>query len=142
MICLSEIRCWPWSVSSSRSEVWKRPYNAKAPVYMSVDGSTYYVGHNWGAWRVNISERTIEHICDPHSLFKERAEKRKETTTFTPAKNGPRPSRLYEKLNYVGVFSVLYQEKELRGKGRGSDVAFFSPQQWPEGESTMFVSCG
>jgi hypothetical protein len=140
-ICLSQGRCWPWSTSSPSSEVWKRPYNAIAPVYATLDGSIYYIGHNWGVWRVRFANGSIESLCDFKQAVESDLSQDGNTAASARSQIGITSSHQYKDLQYVGLFSLIPRDRgELRG--RGDSVAFFTPHQVPEGIGGLSGSCG
>jgi hypothetical protein len=140
-ICLSQGSCWPWSTSSSGSAVWKKPSNANAPVYVTVDGSTFFIGHNWGVWRVRLANGTIESLCNVEQAVESGLSQDDNTSASTRSQIGITASYQYKDLLYVGLFSVTPRGPG-KFQGRGDGVAFFTPYQVPEDIAGLGGSCG
>lgn len=150
------------TVSSPWKEIFDKPYNSGATLYVSDDGRTYYLGAGFTLFTIIPELGTLDATCSIAALPTrtplaelllisdwETDEKldpgapQKDTFVPTdpqsamPSEAAP-PSRYYMKVRYIGRFGVTSE----RGTGRGSGVGFAPATLAPEPRLGLEFSCG
>jgi len=157
-------RSWaPWSADASRwIEIFDKPYNSGATLYLSDDGENYYVGAGYNLLTIVPGEGALKTTCytdalpertplaelllisDPET-DEELDPGAPRVNTYVPsdepnaALRDPAPaSRYYKGVRYIGRFGVTGE----RGSGRGSGVGFAPATVAPEPRLGLEFSCG
>ena len=151
-------------VLSEWAEIWKKPYNSGAPVYMSDNGKILYLGTFFNLGIIAADEVEFTVSCD-HSDIPELTElgkslasskgwrdrerldpdaphfphyiRQNELSVHAPV--SPPSSKYYLDFRYVGRFGVFKDED--KGK-RGGGVGFSSAIEAPEPRMALRVACG
>lgn len=157
-------RSWvPWPADSSRwIEIFDKPYNSGATLYVSEDGETYYVGAGYTLLTIVPDEGTLDATCNVELLPKrtplaelllvsdlETDEQldpgAPRVNTYVPTEepkallSDPAPtSKYYKGVRYIGRFGVTGE----RGSRRGSGVGFAPAAAAPEPRLGLEFSCG
>jgi hypothetical protein len=150
------------TVSSRWIEIFDKPYNSGATLYVSDDGTTYYLGAFYTLLTIEPGEGTLETTCDQEALPKrtplaelllnsewETDEKldpgAPRINTYIPTEESSSalpdplpPSKYYEGVRYIGRFGVTDDD----GRGRGSGVGFAPATIAPEPRLGLEFSCG
>ncbi|MBO9125713.1 MULTISPECIES: hypothetical protein [unclassified Rhizobium] len=162
-----ERKGWPWAVGSSDwIEIWKKPYNSGAAVYVSETDDTYYIGTGYKLIFVTPLQDTVLASCDERltpklTPFAERLSHRgfepiddkidpgaARTQSYISADEvgeatsvSPPPSRYYAGLRYLGRFGIIHPG-HTRAPNRGSEVGFAPAGSAPEPRLALQSSCG
>ncbi len=145
-------------------EIWKRPYNSGAAVYVTDQGDRYYVGTTSKLLIADIPQGRIYSSCDTREIPMRTALGKKlllysaqgyeqidpgafalnryigrETPAATVSNEQP-PSGYYRGLRYLGRFGIV--EPNKRVKSRGSEVRFVPAQNEPEPRLALQFHCG
>lgn len=150
------------STASSRwIEIFDKPYNSGATLYVSDDGTTYYLGAFYTLLTIEPGEGTLETTCNQEALPKRtplaellldsewdtdekldpgapRINRYIQTDESSSALPDPLPSRYYEGVRYIGRFGVTDDD----GRGRGAGVGFAPATLAPEPRLGLEFSCG
>lgn len=150
------------AVSSSWIEIFDEPYNSGATLYVSDDGTTYYLGASYILLVIVPGKGTLEATCNQEArpkrtplgehLLNSEWDMHEKLDPGAPSTNSyiqseesssalpdplP-PSRYYEGVRYIGRFGVTSE----RGTGRGSGVGFAPATLAPEPRLGLEFSCG
>lgn len=152
----------PWSLASSQwVEIWKKPYNSGAVLYVSNDGQTFYIGTYYKLGIAMPDSKRLVMTCDKADIPKltqlgrhiSASQDFEQVKIIDPEGQSfpsyieadvpgrtttgpPTPSKYYIDLQYIGRFGVV------RGKSRGKDVRFVSSDNAPEPQMSLNVHCG
>lgn len=152
----------PWSLTSSKwAEIWKKPYNSGAVLYVSNDGQTYYIGTYYKLGIAIPDSKSLLMTCDKGAIPKltQLGQRISSSRDFGQVKiidpegqrfpsyieadvpnatttGSPSLSKYYVDLQYIGRFGVV------RGKGWGGNVRFASSDTSPEPQMSLNVHCG
>lgn len=146
--------------SSGEMEIGERPDRAGVTVYVSSDGTRYFLGHIYGGFEFDARTGYLTKSCgfDRRPLtdlgqellrlrdWRERDAIDPGSAVLAPGPEAtgepqqpPPPSKYYLGLNYVGEFRLIYRD---RLSWRGDDVGFVPPSKAPEPRFGLNVSCG
>ena len=150
------------AVSSRWIEIFDKPYNSGATLYVSDDGTTYYLGASYTLLTIVPGKGTLEATCNSEALPKRtplgdlllnsewdmdeeldpgapRVNRYVPTEESIAVLPNPAPhSKYYEGVRYIGRFGVTDDD----GRGRGSGVGFAPATIAPEPRLGLEFSCG
>ncbi len=150
------------AVSSSWIEIFDKPYNSGATLYVSTDGTTYYLGAFYILLTIVPGKGILETTCNKEARPKRtpRGELLLNSewdvdekldpgapriNTYIPTEESSSalpdplpPSKYYEGVRYIGRFGVTDDD----GRGRRSGVGFAPATVAPEPRLGLEFSCG
>ncbi|WP_097153632.1 hypothetical protein [Cohaesibacter gelatinilyticus] len=151
---------WPLA-ESEWFEIYKKPYNSGAALYIDDRRKTIFIGTRYKLGILDLDEGTLSFTCDKSKIpalsnFGEQITtfgNREKDETLDPAAPSfpsyiepktlgdtipvsPPPSKYYSVLQYLGMFGIV------RGDGRGSEVGFAPADKAPEPRVALYVHCG
>lgn len=137
-------RWWPLTKSSGWLDIFERPYQASITLYRSQDKRTYFLGHANRVFAFNVATGQLLSYCSFEALVWETAFRSLQAPRFEDFRDDKRrvhappvrpdlakgsltgdfpsvvpPSPFYRDLDYVGEFTLIYDDRLENRRGAG-----------------------